>query len=88
MEIVEMIVRPPYGCSDDQIIREIRNPHIRESRMLALVRPWMQAAGLQCLELQIAVASPDLQTRAFPGTQVSQKTGHPNSNTCVLYCSL
>ena len=33
------------------------NPHRRESRISAPVRPGMQAAGLQCLELQIAAAS-------------------------------
>ena len=43
--------------------------HIRESRILALVRPRMQAAGLQCLELQIAVAFPDQQARKAAGLQ-------------------
>ena len=38
--------------------------------MLAEVRPRMQAAGLQCLKLQIAVA--------FPGTELSRKTRSPN----------
>ena len=33
---------------------------------------YMQAAGLQCLKLQLAAASSDPQTRAFPG-----KSGHP-----------
>ena len=42
--------------------------------MLAPVGPRMQAAGLQCLKLQIAVAFPDPQTRAFPGAQFSRKT--------------
>ena len=55
--------------SDDQIIRD--------GRILAPVRPRMQAAGLQCLKLQIAVASPDPQTRAFPGTELSQKIRSP-----------
>ena len=55
------------------------NPHIRESRISAPVRPRMQAAGLQCLKLQIAVAFPDPQTRAFRGTQVSRKTRSPNN---------
>ena len=69
-----------FGCfvcvkSDDQIIREIR---ISGNRILTPVRPRMQAAGLQCLKLQIAVASPDPQTRAFPGTQVSQKIRSPD----------
>ena len=53
--------RFPEQDSDDQIIREIC--------MLAPMRPRIQAAGLQCLKLQIAVTSPDPQTRAFPGTQ-------------------
>ena len=47
------------------------NPHFRASRILAPVRPRMQAAGLQCLMLQI-VASPNPQTRAFPGTEFSR----------------
>ena len=46
---------------------------------MAPVTPRMQAAGLQCLKLQIAAASPDPQTRAFPGTQVSRKIQSPNS---------
>ena len=50
------------------------NPHIRESFILASVGPRMQAAVLQCLKLRIAVAFPDLQTRAFPGTELSRKT--------------
>ena len=52
---------------------------IRESRILAPVRPMMQAAGLQCLKLQIAVAFPDPQTCAFPGTELSRKTRSPKS---------
>ena len=40
----------------------------------------MQAAGLQCLQLQIAAASPDPQNRAFPGTEASQEVrGAPKS---------
>ena len=46
---------------------------IRESRMLAPARPRMQAAGVQCLKLQIAVAFPNPQTRTFPGTQLSMR---------------
>ena len=38
----------------------------------------MQAAGLRCLELQIALSLPDPQTRAFPGTEVSRKIRSPN----------
>ena len=46
--------------------------------MSAPVGPRMQkAAGLQSLKLQIVVASPDLQTRTFPGTQVSRKIRSP-----------
>ena len=37
----------------------------------------MQAAGLQCPKLQIAVAFPDPQTRVFPGTEPSRKTRSP-----------
>ena len=48
--------------------------------MLAPVRPRMQAAGLQCLKLEIAVAFPDPQTHAFPGMQVSRKTRSPKSS--------
>ena len=55
------------------------NLHIRECRILAPVRPRMQAAGLQCLKLQIAVASPDPQTRAFPGTELYRKTRSPKA---------
>ena len=55
------------------------NQHIRESRIVAPVGPRMQAAGLQCLKLQIAVAFPDPQTRAFPGTELSRKTRSPNN---------
>ena len=63
--------------SDDQIIRG-KNPHIGESRILAPEGPGMQAAASQCLVLQIAAASPDPQTRAFPGTHVSRKTRLPD----------
>ena len=45
------------------------NRHIRGSRILALVRPRMQAAGVQCPRPQIAAASPDPQTRTFPGVE-------------------
>ena len=38
----------------------------------------MQAAGLQCLKLQIAVALSDPQTRASPSTQVSRKVRSPS----------
>ena len=48
--------------------------------MLAPVRPRMQAAGLQCLKLHIAVASPDPQTRASPVTQVSRKSRSPKNH--------
>ena len=51
--------------------------HTRESRILVAVRPRMQAAGLQCLKLRIAVAFPDPQNHAFSGTQVSRKTRSP-----------
>ena len=54
------------------------NPHVREIRILAPVRPRMQASGLQCLKLQIAVAFPDPQTRAFPATELSRKIRSPN----------
>ena len=57
------------------------NPNIRESRTLAPVRPSMQAAGLQCLKLQLAVAYPDTQTCAFPGTEFSRKIRSPNSGS-------
>ena len=50
---------------------------IRESRILAPVRLRTQAAALRCLRLQIAVASPDPQTCAFSGTEVSRKTRSP-----------
>ena len=59
--------------------------HIRESRMLAPVRPRKQAAGLQCLKLQIAVASPDPQTRVFPSTQLSWKIRSPKLNPMYIY---
>ena len=39
-----------------------------------LVRPRVQPADLQCLKLQIAVAFPNPQNRALPGTELSQKT--------------
>ena len=65
-----------YYCITIAIIITI-NYYIRESRRLAPVRPRMRAAGLQCLRLQIAVASPDPHTRTFPGTQVSRKTWSP-----------
>ena len=60
-------------------------------RMLAPVRPRMQAAGLQCLKLQslklqIVVASPDSQTRAVPGTELPQKTRSPKFD-CSSECS-
>ena len=44
-----------------------------ESHILAPLGPRMQAAGLQCLELQIAAASPGPQARAFPGTELARK---------------
>ena len=53
------------------------NPHFRESRILAPVRPRMQAAALRRLKLQSALASPDPQTRAFPGTKLSRRTRSP-----------
>ena len=62
--------------SDDQIIREIRIPGGKH--VLAPVRPRLQAAGLQCLKLQVAVAFPDPQARAFPGTELSWKIRSPN----------
>ena len=46
--------------------------------MSAPVGPRMQAAGLQCLELQIAAASPDPQTRAFPLRRFPTKLGRRN----------
>ena len=63
------------------------NPHIRESRILAPGRPRMRAAGLQCLKLLLAVASPDPQTRAFPGTQVSRKIWSPKSRRPRIFGS-
>ena len=54
------------------------NPSIRESRILAPVRPRMQAAGLQCLKLQISLASPEPRPRAFPGTKLSRKIRSPH----------
>ena len=38
----------------------------------------MQAAGLQCLKLQIAIASPGPQTSVFPGAELSRETRSPN----------
>ena len=70
-----------HGTSSLPILRwpdQQGNPHIREIRILAPVRLRMLAAGLQCLKLQIAVASPDPQTRAFPVTKLSWKTRSPN----------
>ena len=61
-----------------QTTRSSGESHIRESSILAPVRSRMQAAGLQCLKFQIAAASPDPQTRTFPGTQVSRKIRSPN----------
>ena len=52
------------------------NPHVRESLTLAPVRPRTQAAGLKCL-LQITVAFPNPQTRAFSGTELSRKIRSP-----------
>ena len=63
----------PTALKYDQIIRQIRI-----SWILALARPRMQAAGLQCLKLQVAVASPGPQTRAFPGTELSWNIRSPN----------
>ena len=65
--------QPPGAPRREQFLRRPDhqgNPYIRESRMSAPVRPRMQAAGLQCLKLQIAAASPDPQTHAFPGNAV------------------
>ena len=43
----------------------------------------MQAAGLRGLKLQIAVASPDPQTCAFPRYRsFPGKLGHPNPKVC------
>ena len=67
-------------CEKSVALKSVRspyhqgNPHIREYRIFAPVRPRMQAAGLECLNLQIAAAFPDPQTRAFPGTEFTQKT--------------
>ena len=61
------------------------NPHIRESRTLAPVRPRMQAAGLQYLKLQIAVASPDPQTRDFfPVRRFPGKLDHPRKHRPLI----
>ena len=68
-EAVEPALRLARKGSDEQISRE--------SRILAPVRPGLQAAGLQCLKLQIGVASPETQTRAFPGTELSRKIRSP-----------
>ena len=54
-------------------------PHIS-----APVRPRMQVAGLQCIKLQTAVASPDPQTRAFPGMQISWKTRSHNHRCAMV----
>ena len=66
----------------------------RESRILAPARPRMQAAGLQCLELQIAAASPDPQISAFPGTSMelsrktrSQNTVNPHTSRWLDCCN-
>ena len=57
------------------------NPLTREGRMLAPVRPRLQAAGLQCLKLQIALAFPNPHNRSFPGTHgsflIRRQRGHP-----------
>ena len=45
--------------------------------MLVPVRPAVQSAGLQGLKLPIAVATPDPQTSAFPGMEVSRKIQSP-----------
>ena len=61
------------------------NPDIRECRVLAPVRPRMQASGLQCLKLQIAVAFPDPQPRTFPGTGFPGRSGHPNFGNSFIW---
>ena len=53
--------------------------------MLAPVRPMMQAAGLQCLKLRIAVAYPNSQNCAFPGMEFSRKTRSPKDGCPVRF---
>ena len=56
-----------------------------ESRILAPGRPRLQAAGWQCLKLQIAVAFPNPQTRVFPGTEFfPEKARSPKVFPCRL----
>ena len=52
--------------------------------MSAPVRPGMQAAVLECLRLQTAVAFPNPQNRASPGTEFSRKTRSPKSGEAFL----
>ena len=77
--------RQRSSATQVQMTRSSGNPHVRENRILAPVRPRMQAAGLQCLKLQIAVAFPDPQARAFPGTELSRKTRSPKLYKSYTY---
>ena len=53
---------------------------------MAPVRPRKQAAGLQRLKLQIAAASPDPPTRAFPRCGAFPgKLGHPTDIYIYIY---
>ena len=67
------------------IYRSSETPaHQGKPHIVPPVRPSMQAAGLQCLKLLIAAASPDPQTRALSGKQVSQKTRSHSKEGCAM----
>ena len=84
MEALITLIGETGNGSDDQISREIRISE--KAAYLVPVRPRMQDAGLQCLELRTAVAFPPRQNRAFPGAELSRKTRSPKSaNMCMHY---
>ena len=62
-------------------VRSVRRPgrqgnsRIGEGRVLAPVRPGMQAAGLQSPKLHLAAAFPDPQTRAIPVHPLPDEVG-------------
>ena len=44
---------------------------------------YIYICSLQCLELRIAAAFPDPQTRAFPGTEFSRKIRSPITTLAI-----
>ena len=84
----KLIVRGPLNRGPLTIHTNQGNPHIRERRISAPVRPGMQAAGVQCLKLQIALASPYMYIRVYTCISISLSVYHSISLSLYLSLSL